>query len=184
MRNSPAKPGRKKGRQSSRTTQSSLVVNRQKELSLEKNRIAAARCRIKKKEKNEQMLRDSRIKAQENKELRDLLKKMEIEMHRLRAILFAHSNSSKCTMSAQFTEALRLLQVAGGSKPCADLCDDPSSLTDTPPLSLSDKSTSSVSYGHSPATPTPSAMQSPTLDSYILGDTDFIALRNFGGFER
>lgn len=167
--NDSTKTGRRTARQSSATTKSSrrsLGVDKRKELSLEKNRLAASKCRIKKKEKNEQMFQDSRTKAKENQVLRNLIRTMELELHRLTTFLSAHSDSSNCKKPEELKEVLRILREADMSKKFSVLHDG-SPLADSPALSFSGKSPSNDSYGRSPATPAPPTMQ--TLDSCILG---------------
>jgi hypothetical protein len=46
---------------------------------LEKNRVAAAKCRIKEKQQVDQMVQDSRLMAKENTELRNLVTTVEID---------------------------------------------------------------------------------------------------------
>lgn len=160
-----AKPGRRRARQSCSTTkpyQNSLRVDKRKALSLEKNKLAASKCRIKKKEKNEQILQDSRTKAKENRVLRNLARTMEMELQRLRTFLSAHSDSSNCQKREELKEALRILQEADPSKRFSG-----SPWAECPALSLSGKSPSDDSYGRSPATPAPPSTQ--TLDSYLRG---------------
>jgi hypothetical protein len=168
------KDSAKRNRRSSSTSQSSngsSGVDKHRELSLEKNRVAAAKCRIKKKEKNEQMVEESRMKAKENQQLRTLVRTMELEMHTLTTVLSAHSNSSDCKKLEETKETLRIFQEADTSKRYPDLCDG-SSPADTPALSYSGKSISSVSDSRSPSTPSSSAIQTPSLDLYLLGDKD------------
>jgi hypothetical protein len=126
------------------------------------NKLAASKCRIKKKEKNEQMLQDSRTKAKENQVLRNLVRTMEMELQRLRMFLSAHSDSSNCQKREELKEALRILHEADPSKRLSG-----SPLTECPALSLSGKSPSDDSYGRSPAKPAPPSTQ--MLDSYLLG---------------
>jgi hypothetical protein len=170
--NNLVSPGGRRGRQSSSATQASYDssgMDKRKQLSLEKNRVAASKCRTKKKEKNEQILEDSRTKAKENKVLRDLVGTMEIELHTLTTVLSAHSDNLNCKKPEQLKKALRPFQRGDASKRFSDPGDG-SPESDSPALSFCGNSTSSDSYGRSPATPSTSTMQTPTLDSYILDD--------------
>ncbi|KIW26338.1 uncharacterized protein PV07_09438 [Cladophialophora immunda] len=64
--------------------------------SLEKNRIAAAKCRINKKEKTERLQRDSHDKRVENACLREQVTCMKDEIQQTYAILVAHANCAGC----------------------------------------------------------------------------------------
>lgn len=64
--------------------------------SLEKNRLAAAKCRINKKEKTEQLQRDSHDKAVQNSYLKDQIMRMKDEVQQMNAILLAHANCEGC----------------------------------------------------------------------------------------
>ena len=64
--------------------------------SLEKNRVAAAKCRINKKEKTERMRRDSRDKAVENAYLKMQVMRMKEEVQQINTILGAHANCDGC----------------------------------------------------------------------------------------
>lgn len=95
----PTKPGRK--RKSTRkasiasTISESLDGSKRKQ-SLEKNRLAAAKCRINKKEKTEQLQRDSHDKAVQNSYLKDQVMRMKDEVQQMNAILLAHANCEGC----------------------------------------------------------------------------------------
>ena len=78
--------------------------------SLEKNRVAAAKCRINKKEKTEQLQRDSHTKAKANAELRGLLQTMESELQTLTAYLAAHASCPDCRDAEQLQHALQHIQ--------------------------------------------------------------------------
>jgi hypothetical protein len=174
LSNNPGKPSKKRGRRpssSSQSSQSSLGVDKRKEVSLEKNRVAAAKCRVKKKEKDEQMLQDSRLKAKENRELHDMVREMEVEMNTLTTFLAAHSDSSNCKKPDQLKETLRQFQKPNMARWFSGSSDSPSSVHSSM-LSLSDHSPSSTSNSRSPATPTECATQAPKLDYYIVGDMD------------
>jgi len=64
--------------------------------SLEKNRLAAAKCRINKKEKTEQLQRDSHDKAVHNAFLKDQIMHMKEEIQQMNAMLLAHANCKGC----------------------------------------------------------------------------------------
>lgn len=64
--------------------------------SLEKNRLAAAKCRVNKKEKTEQLQRDSHDKAVHNAFLKDQIMHMKEEIQQMNAILLAHTNCKGC----------------------------------------------------------------------------------------
>lgn len=185
LSNDPGKPSKKRGRRppsASQSSQSSLGVDKRKEVSLEKNRVAAAKCRVKKKEKDEQMLQDSRLKAKENKELHDMVREMEVEMNTLTTFLAAHSDSSNCKKPGQLKETLRQFQSPNMARWFSGSSDSPSSVH-SPMLSLSDHSPSSTSNSRSPATPSECATQAPKLGSYIVGDMDIDSPPFFGFLE-
>jgi hypothetical protein len=64
--------------------------------SLEKNRLAAAKCRINKKEKTEQLQRDSHDKAVHNAFLKDQVMQMKEEIQQINAMLLTHANCKGC----------------------------------------------------------------------------------------
>lgn len=64
--------------------------------SLEKNRLAAAKCRVNKKEKTEQLQRDSHDKAVQNAFLKDQVLRMKEEVQQMNALLLAHANCNGC----------------------------------------------------------------------------------------
>ncbi|KIW40123.1 uncharacterized protein PV06_07351 [Exophiala oligosperma] len=64
--------------------------------SLEKNRLAAAKCRMNKKEKTEQLQRDSHDKAVQNAYLKDQIMRMKDEIQQMNALLLAHANCEEC----------------------------------------------------------------------------------------
>lgn len=64
--------------------------------SLEKNRVAAAKCRMNKKEKTEQLQRDSHEKAIQNAYLKDQVMRMKDEIQQMNALLLAHANCEEC----------------------------------------------------------------------------------------
>jgi hypothetical protein len=94
-----AKPGRK--RKSTRKASiasdiSEPLEGSKRKQSLEKNRLAAAKCRINKKEKTEQLQRDSHDKAVQNSYLKDQVMRMKDEVQQMNAILLAHANCEGC----------------------------------------------------------------------------------------
>ncbi|KAL6248377.1 hypothetical protein RBB50_004632 [Rhinocladiella similis] len=64
--------------------------------SLEKNRVAAAKCRMNKKEKTDQLQRDSHEKAVQNAYLKDQVMRMKDEIQQMNALLLAHANCEEC----------------------------------------------------------------------------------------
>lgn len=64
--------------------------------SLEKNRLAAAKCRVNKKEKTEQLQRDSHDKAVHNAFLKDQVMHMKEQIQQMNAVLLAHANCKGC----------------------------------------------------------------------------------------
>ena len=64
--------------------------------SLEKNRLAAAKCRINKKDKTEQLQRDSHEKGLHNAFLKEQIMRMKTEVQHMHAILLAHANCNGC----------------------------------------------------------------------------------------
>jgi hypothetical protein len=64
--------------------------------SLEKNRLAAAKCRINKKEKTEQLQRDSHDKAVHNAFLKDQVMQIKEEIQQINAMLLTHANCKGC----------------------------------------------------------------------------------------
>lgn len=64
--------------------------------SLEKNRLAAAKCRVNKKEKTEQLQRESHEKGVHNAFLKEQIMRMKEEVQQMNAILLAHANCEGC----------------------------------------------------------------------------------------
>lgn len=64
--------------------------------SLEKNRLAAAKCRVNKKEKTERLQRDSHDKAVENAYLKEQVMRMKDEIQQMNALLVAHASCEGC----------------------------------------------------------------------------------------
>ena len=186
LRNDPGKPSKKRGRRPSSASQSSHSfqgVDKRKEVSLEKNRVAAAKCRVKKKEKHEQMLQDARLKVRENQELHEMVREMEAEMSTLTTFLAAHLDSSNCNKADQLNGDLRQFQGPNMAGWFSGSLDPPSSVHCPMPL-LSDHSpSSSTSNSRSPATPSEYTTQAPTLDSYIISDMDIDSLPFSGVLE-
>ena len=78
------------------STQGDSLEEQKRKQSLEKNRLAAAKCRINKKEKTEQLQRDSHEKAVQNAYLKDQVLRMKDEIQQMNAILLAHANCDGC----------------------------------------------------------------------------------------
>ena len=108
---SVAKPRKAPGRKRGSTTQSSpgTQEDERRRASLEKNRVAAAKCRVNKKDKTEQLQRDSHNKAAENAMLRNTIADMESEVQTLGAYLVAHANCTGCN-DEKFKDALKHLE--------------------------------------------------------------------------
>ncbi|KIW81968.1 hypothetical protein Z517_04994 [Fonsecaea pedrosoi CBS 271.37] len=77
--------------------------------SLEKNRLAAAKCRINKKERTERLQRDSQEKAIENAYLKDQVMRMKDEIQQMNAILVAHANCEGCKSPEEIQAHLNAL---------------------------------------------------------------------------
>jgi hypothetical protein len=77
-----------------------------RKMSLEKNRLAAAKCRVNKKEKTDQLQRDSHDKAVENTFLKQMIMQMKEEVLQLQTILTSHSSSDRCRNPDTIHEAL------------------------------------------------------------------------------
>lgn len=77
--------------------------------SLEKNRLAAAKCRINKKEKTEQLQRDSHDKAVHNAFLKDQIMRMKEEIQQMNAILLSHANCEGCKSPEEIQKHLNHL---------------------------------------------------------------------------
>jgi bZIP transcription factor len=75
-------------------------------ISLEKNRLAAAKCRINKREKIAQLQRDSHDKAAENTYLRQTIMQKEEEVQELKSILMSNLSSDHCKDSESIHKAL------------------------------------------------------------------------------
>ena len=94
----PAGPGRrrKNARRESIVSTGNPEEDHKRKHSLEKNRLAAAKCRINKKEKTEQLQRDSHDKAVQNAFLKDQLMRMREEVQQMNGLLLAHANCEGC----------------------------------------------------------------------------------------
>ena len=77
--------------------------------SLEKNRLAAAKCRINKKDKTEQLQRDSHDKAVHNTFLKDQVMHMKEEIQQMNAILLNHAGCEGCKSPEDIQKHLSLL---------------------------------------------------------------------------
>lgn len=97
-------------RKSSRRMSSPAAVNAEEDdkrkQSLEKNRLAAAKCRVNKKEKTEQLQRDSHDKAVHNAFLKDQIMRMKQEIQQMNAILLSHANCEGCKSPAEIQKHL------------------------------------------------------------------------------
>lgn len=137
--------------------------------SLEKNRVAAAKCRINKKEKTEQLQRDSHTKAQENGQLRGLVETMEAERNTLAAYLGAHASCADCRNPQQLKEALQMFQENDMRKRFHGLGGEAGTANTSPIISVSSQSMDSGLYDETGMTPTSCAMN-PPLPDFNLGD--------------
>lgn len=93
-----AVPGRKRrnARKLSIASSNNPEEDDKRKQSLEKNRLAAAKCRVNKKEKTEQLQRDSHDKAVQNAFLKDQIMRMKEEVQQMNALLLAHANCDGC----------------------------------------------------------------------------------------
>jgi hypothetical protein len=82
--------------------------------SLEKNRLAAAKCRQKKAEKTKTLERDAHDKGAENTKLKDQVMRMRTEVQQLNATLVAHAGYDGC----KSPEELHAYIVALGRELC------------------------------------------------------------------
>ncbi|KAI1619974.1 hypothetical protein EDD37DRAFT_654082 [Exophiala viscosa] len=93
----PATSGRKrKSSKKSALERSDSPEEQKRKQSLEKNRLAAAKCRMNKKDKTEQLQRDSHDKAVQNAYLKDQVMRMKDEIQQMNAVLLAHANCDGC----------------------------------------------------------------------------------------
>jgi hypothetical protein len=140
--------------------------------SLEKNRVAAAKCRINKKEKTEQLQRDSHTKAQENSQLRGLVERMEAERNTLAAYLDAHASCADCRDPHQLKEALQMFQESEMRRRFPGLAGEAVTANTSPILSVSERSLASGLYEDTGLTSTYSGMPPPLPDFDLDGDYD------------
>ncbi|KIW34280.1 uncharacterized protein PV07_01068 [Cladophialophora immunda] len=104
------------GRKRKATRKSSITIEQgdspeeqKRKQSLEKNRLAAAKCRINKKERTERLQRDSQEKAIENAYLKDQVMRMKDEIQQMNAILVAHANCEGCKSPEEIQAHLNAL---------------------------------------------------------------------------
>jgi hypothetical protein len=135
--------------------------------SLEKNRVAAAKCRVNKKEKTEQLQRDSHTKAQENRQLRGLVETMEAERNSLAAYLGAHASCADCRDPVHLKEALEMFQENEMRNSFPGLVGEAVTANTSPVLSMS-----SGLYDDTGLTSTYSSMNPPLPDFNLSGDYD------------
>lgn len=93
-----ASSGRKKrnARKNSVASTGNPEEDEKRKQSLEKNRLAAAKCRINKKEKTEQLQRDSHEMAVTNAFLKEQVIRMKEEAQQMNALLLSHANCEGC----------------------------------------------------------------------------------------
>jgi hypothetical protein len=167
------KPRKAGGRKKANTTQLSTANQDDKrKASLEKNRVAAAKCRINKKEKTEQLQRDSHTKAQENGRLRGLVESMEAERSTLAAYLGAHASCGDCRNPSQLKETLRMFQESEMMKRFPGLVGDPVTADASPVLSVSGKSMDSGFFDDAGFNSTAPVPNPPLPDFNMSGDYD------------
>ncbi len=87
---------RKSTRRPSSTDDGEVGDDHKRKQSLEKNRLAAAKCRVNKKEKTDRLQRDSHDKAVENAYLKDQVMRMKDEIQQMNSMLLAHANCDGC----------------------------------------------------------------------------------------
>jgi hypothetical protein len=103
----PTTRKRKIGRKSTAAAQPATNPEDDKrKMSLEKNRLAAAKCRVNKKERTDQLQRDSHDKAVENSFLKQTIMQMKEEVQQLQTVLMSHSSSDQCKDPESIHEAL------------------------------------------------------------------------------
>lgn len=94
---------------SASTSKGNYPEEQKRKQSLEKNRLAAANCRMNKKEKTEQLQRDSREKAVQNTYLTDQIMHMKGEIQQMNALLLAHANCGECKVPEEIQAHLARL---------------------------------------------------------------------------
>lgn len=87
---------RRNARKRSTVSLDNFEENEKRKLSLEKNRAAAARCRVNKKERTEQLWQDSSDKVVHNAYLKDQVLRMKEQVHQMNVLLLAHVNGDGC----------------------------------------------------------------------------------------
>jgi hypothetical protein len=172
--NNTPKQRKASGRKRANTTQVSTANQEddRRKASLEKNRVAAAKCRINKKEKTEQLQRDSHTKAQENGQLRGLVETMEVERNTLAAYLNAHASCGDCRNPNQLKEALRMFQENEMRKRFPGLAGEAVTADTSPVLSVSGQSMDSALFDDVGFNSTTSALNPPLPDFNLGGDYD------------
>jgi len=172
--NNPPKQRKASGRKRTNATQLGTANQEddKRRASLEKNRIAAAKCRINKKEKTEQLQRDSHTKAQENGQLRGLVETMEAERNTLAAYLGAHASCGDCRNPSQLKEALRMFQGNEIRKRFPGLVGEAVTADTSPILSVSGQSMDSGIFDDVGFNSTASALNPPLPDFNLGGDYD------------
>ena len=103
------KPSRKRknSRKSFAAESKDAAEDDKRKMSLEKNRVAAAKCRVNKKEKTEQMQQDSHEKAVQNAFLKETIMRMKEEIQHMNTLLLAHSNCEGCSRPEEVHKHLR-----------------------------------------------------------------------------
>jgi hypothetical protein len=87
-----------------------LRQEEKRKLSLEKNRMAAAKCRIKRKDRAELLQRSLHDQTLRNAFLKQEISSLEEETRRLQSCLVSHSTSGGCNMPAEIHQVLRQLK--------------------------------------------------------------------------
>ncbi|OAP64823.1 hypothetical protein AYL99_00795 [Fonsecaea erecta] len=112
----PSKTTTTAGRKRKATRKASATIeegdtpeDQKRKQSLEKNRLAAAKCRINKKEKTERLQRDSQEKAIENAFLKDQIMRMKDEIQQMNAILVTHASCEGCKSPEEIQAHLNAL---------------------------------------------------------------------------
>ncbi len=109
----PSTSGRKRknGRKSAPNAESTYgnIEDSKRKASLEKNRLAAAKCRINKKEKTDILQRDSHDKAIHNAYLKEQVMRMKEEVQQLNALLLAHASCDGCKSPEEIQKHLQEL---------------------------------------------------------------------------
>ena len=105
------KLSRRKRRQSAKgainTAQAQTPEDAKRKTSLEKNRLAAAKCRIRKKENTEKLQQDSYDKVVLNSFLQDQVTCMKGEIQQMNVLLLAHANCAGCMSPEEIQKHIR-----------------------------------------------------------------------------